>query len=151
MVLAALRPGMPHLTCVREKYYDAYYAIPPCLSLAQCSGRRSTVHATGQGRVAEKNGQGLEGLLVSLYDKDLLFDDRLGETLTDASGDFTLVYRTEDFRDLFESKPDIFLKVSDKDGKMKLQGWGKLKNTLDSFFAFTNTIPASLIVNCHSK
>ena len=34
---------------------------------------------------------------------------------------------------------------------LKLQQWGKLKNTLDAFFSFTNTIPASLIVNCHSK
>ena len=34
---------------------------------------------------------------------------------------------------------------------LKLQQWGKLKNTLDNFFSFTNTIPASLIVNCHSK
>ena len=34
---------------------------------------------------------------------------------------------------------------------LKLQQWGKLKDKLDSFFAFTNSIPCSLIVNCHSK
>jgi len=34
---------------------------------------------------------------------------------------------------------------------LKLQQWGKLKDKLDSFFSFTNSIPCSLIVNCHSK
>ena len=35
--------------------------------------------------------------------------------------------------------------------QMQLKQWGKLKDTLDSFFSFTNAIPASLVVNCHSK
>ena len=34
---------------------------------------------------------------------------------------------------------------------LQLKQWGKLKDTLDSFFSFTNAIPANLIVNCHSK
>ena len=34
---------------------------------------------------------------------------------------------------------------------LQLKQWGKLKDTLDNFFSFTNAIPASLIVNCHSK
>jgi len=34
---------------------------------------------------------------------------------------------------------------------LKLQQWGKLKDKLDSFFSFTNSIPCSLVVNCHSK
>ena len=35
--------------------------------------------------------------------------------------------------------------------QLQLKQWGKLKETLDSFFSFTNAIPANLIVNCHSK
>ena len=35
--------------------------------------------------------------------------------------------------------------------QLQLKQWGKLKETLDNFFSFTNAIPASLIVNCHSK
>ena len=35
--------------------------------------------------------------------------------------------------------------------QLQLKQWGKLKDTLDSFFSFTNAIPASLVVNCHSK
>ena len=38
-----------------------------------------------------------------------------------------------------------------KQEQMQLKQWGKLKEQLDSFFAFTNAIPANLIVNCHSK
>ena len=34
---------------------------------------------------------------------------------------------------------------------LQLKQWGKLKDTLDNFFSFTNAIPASLVVNCHSK
>jgi len=34
---------------------------------------------------------------------------------------------------------------------LKLQQWGKLKDTMDSFFSFINSIPSNLIVNCHSK
>ena len=34
---------------------------------------------------------------------------------------------------------------------LQLKQWGKLKDTLDNFFSFTNAIPASLVVNCHCK
>ena len=34
---------------------------------------------------------------------------------------------------------------------LQLKLWGKLKDTLDNLFSFTNAIPASLVVNCHSK
>ena len=34
---------------------------------------------------------------------------------------------------------------------LQLKQWGKLKDTLDNFFSFTNAIPSNLIVNCHCK
>lgn len=71
---------------------------------------------TVRGRVADQNGKGLGNLIVSLYDKDLFFDDRLGQTETDENGDFEISYRTEDFRDLIERKPDIYIKVFDQEG-----------------------------------
>ena len=70
-----------------------------------------------RGRVADKSGKGLSGLFVSVYDKDLFFDDRLGQAETDANGNYTLTYRTEDFRDLIERKPDLYLKVIDRQGR----------------------------------
>ena len=41
--------------------------------------------------------------------------------------------------------------LSDKDGKMKLQGWGQLKNKLDGCLDFISKIPGVVICNCHSK
>ena len=41
--------------------------------------------------------------------------------------------------------------ISDKDGKMRLQGWGQLKNKLDTALEFVSRIPGIVICNCHSK
>ena len=57
------------------------------------------------------------GLTVSIYDKDLFFDDVLGTVLTEDSGRFHMIYRTDAFRDLFEQNPDLYLKVMDAQGK----------------------------------
>lgn len=54
---------------------------------------------------------------VSLYDRDLLFDDALGSVMTNDNGQFKMIYREDAFRDLFESRPDIYLKVIDMEGK----------------------------------
>jgi len=70
-----------------------------------------------KGRVTDEEGRGISGLTVSIYDKDLLFDDRLGTTLTDEAGNFMASYKSEEFRDLFEACPDIYLKVLDQEGK----------------------------------
>jgi hypothetical protein len=70
-----------------------------------------------KGQVVDENKQSLARLTVSLYDKDLLFDDRLGTAVTDENGHFMLSYRADDFRDLIEAKPDIYVKVLDKEGK----------------------------------
>jgi hypothetical protein len=71
---------------------------------------------TVRGRVADQSGKGLGNLIVSLYDKDYIFDDRLGQAETDDKGEFEISYRTEDFRDLIERKPDIYVKVFDQEG-----------------------------------
>ena len=70
------------------------------------------------GRVLGPRGKGLPDLRVSVFDKDLLFDDRLGEAVTDADGQFNILYQTNDFKDLLESKPDLYLKVISEKGKL---------------------------------
>ncbi len=70
-----------------------------------------------RGTVTDENNQGLNGLTISLYDKDLLFDDVLGTTLTNEKGDFEIIYRYEAFEFLFEKRPDLYLKVLDDSGK----------------------------------
>jgi len=70
-----------------------------------------------RGRVTDKEGKGLGGLFVSVYDEDLFFDERLGQTETNADGSYRIAYRTADFRDLFERKPDLYVKVIDRKGR----------------------------------
>ena len=41
--------------------------------------------------------------------------------------------------------------LTDKDGTMKLNAWGKLKSKLDAALEFISYIPGIVILNCHSK
>jgi protocatechuate 3,4-dioxygenase beta subunit len=72
---------------------------------------------TVRGRVTDANGSGVSGLTISLYDEDLFFDDQLGATKTDEFGDYRFIYGPDDFRDLFEKRPDLYLKVIDRRGR----------------------------------
>ncbi|MBV9957042.1 MAG: hypothetical protein JO360_01420, partial [Acidobacteria bacterium] len=72
---------------------------------------------TVRGRVTDRSGQAASDLIVSLYDEDLFFDDLLGQTTTDEDGRYSFAYHAEDFRDLFEKKPDLYLKVMDRRGR----------------------------------
>jgi hypothetical protein len=71
-----------------------------------------------RGRVTDASGEGVSGVFVSIYDEDLFFDDRLGEAETDEQGNYSVTYQTADFRDLIERKPDLRLKVLDRDGEV---------------------------------
>jgi len=70
-----------------------------------------------RGRVVDEKGNGLDGLTVTVYDEDLFFDDRLGRVKTMNDGYYELRYRTEDFRDLIEARPDLYVQVLDKEGR----------------------------------
>jgi hypothetical protein len=59
------------------------------------------------------------GLTVEALDKDLLYDDRLGATITNDDGYFEIVYSEKDFKELFfEKRPDIYLRIKNKEGKV---------------------------------
>lgn len=64
-----------------------------------------------RGNVTGLTAKETKGLTISLYDKDLFFDDVLGTATTDEHGNFEIIYRSEAFRSLFDKKPDIYLKV----------------------------------------
>ena len=78
-----------------------------------------TFKITGTVKVAE-TGVGLPGLLVKAYDKDILFDDLLGSAITGTGGGFGIVSEMKDFRDFFDVKPDIYLKVYTSDGTKEI-------------------------------
>lgn len=68
------------------------------------------------GKVVDAQGNGVDGVLVSLFDRDCRYDDRLGTTLTNRDGEFCIFYRTEDFQDLVEANLDLYLKVLSRQG-----------------------------------
>ncbi len=70
--------------------------------------------------VEQESGKPLAGLRVRAYDKDWVFDDDLGETVTDAEGRFEISYTDVQFRDLEETQPDLYLRVYDAEGKRLL-------------------------------
>ena len=70
------------------------------------------------GRIRNRKQEPIKNVSISLYDKDLIFDDRLGTTVTDDKGEFELLYRTENFRDMIEAQPDLYLNVIDENGQV---------------------------------
>lgn len=54
---------------------------------------------------------GLPDLFLKMYDKDPMFDDLLGTTVTRADGSYELVLKANDSRELFASKPDLYIRV----------------------------------------
>lgn len=70
---------------------------------------------TGTVEEAE-TGRPLAKLIVRAFDRDLVFDDKVGFATTDAEGRLEIRYRSEDFSDLRESRPDLYLRVYDAAG-----------------------------------
>lgn len=70
--------------------------------------------------VEEESGKPLEGLRVRAYDKDLVFDDDLGEAVTGPDGSFDIDYMEVQYRDLNETQPDVYVRVYSPDGSKLL-------------------------------
>ena len=66
--------------------------------------------------VEAESGRGVAGAIVAAFDRDRFFDDPLGETLTDRSGQFRIVYDRSQFRGLLEGEPDLYVRVRSPDG-----------------------------------
>ena len=70
--------------------------------------------------VEQESGKPLQGLRVRAFDKDLIFDDKLGDTLTDAQGKFEIRFTEAQYRDFGETSPDLYIRVYDATGKKLL-------------------------------
>ncbi|MGH8585506.1 MAG: hypothetical protein ACREWE_04765 [Gammaproteobacteria bacterium] len=64
-----------------------------------------------KGLLRERDSRiGLPDLIVRAYDKDLNYDDLMGEART-GCGSFCIVSRAENFRDFFDNRSDIYLRI----------------------------------------
>ena len=72
--------------------------------------------------VEEESGKPLAGLQVRAFDKDLLFDDKLGTAVTDVNGEYTIYYSSLDFSLLqdLETVPELYIRVFDASRKKLL-------------------------------
>lgn len=70
------------------------------------------------GNISSPDGKPLTKARVRVFDRDRKFDDLLGETKTDAQGDFSITYRARDFAKFGEVQPELFVRVEDAQGKL---------------------------------
>ncbi|MBI9048796.1 MAG: hypothetical protein JEZ00_05240 [Anaerolineaceae bacterium] len=70
------------------------------------------------GTVRDESGQPATNLVVRVFDKDRKYDDLLGETETDANGDFSIIYHERDFKESNEDLPELYVLVTDAKGKL---------------------------------
>ena len=64
----------------------------------------------------EETGRPLADLIVRAFDRDLILDDKVGYATTDSDGRFEIRFNREDFRDVGESRPDLYLRIFDRSG-----------------------------------
>jgi len=58
------------------------------------------------------SGDCAPGLRIEVWDRDMLYDDCVGKTITDEEGKFELVFRETDFADLFlEEHLHLYFKI----------------------------------------
>lgn len=72
--------------------------------------------------VEEESGKPLAGLQVRAFDKDLIFDDKLGTSVTDAKGNFRIDFSSINFSLMqdIDTVPDVYVRVFDASGKKLL-------------------------------
>ena len=75
--------------------------------------REFRVHGTVE---EAETGRPLAGLIVRAFDRDLVFDDKIGFATTDGDGRFEIRFGADAFSDWREARPDLYLRVFDAEG-----------------------------------
>src|SRR5262245_51178359 len=68
----------------------------------------------------EETGRPLADLIVRAFDRDAVFDDRVGVATTDPDGHFEIRFTRRDFSDVSESAPDLYLRIYDPSGTREI-------------------------------
>jgi hypothetical protein len=65
------------------------------------------------GHVVDQHNQGIEGLRIEAWDKDLIYNDLVGNATTLDEGAFEISCRESSFREHFgDRKPDLFFNTT---------------------------------------
>jgi len=98
------------------------------------------------GRVVEaQSGKGVPGVVVAAYDKDLVFDDFLGEVLSTVTGDFRIVYDETRFSSPFDRKPDLYLRVKTLAGQELLNTKASARKNASAREEMQVALPAEVV------
>lgn len=91
---------------------------PPASSLSTkvvVEKPRATFRISGA-LIDSKTQCGLSGLIIEAWDKDFIYPDLVGSTITDGQGRFQIEFDESYFQEVFsDRRPDLFFKVLDKD------------------------------------
>jgi protocatechuate 3,4-dioxygenase beta subunit len=71
-----------------------------------------------RGVVKDSQGESISGVMVSVYDKDRKYDDKLGSAITNEEGEYTITYTSRDFKEGPEPGADLYLLVIDESGTL---------------------------------
>ncbi len=68
------------------------------------------------GQLVNKANKPLPNLRIEAWDKDLLFDDFVGESISDSDGRFEISFTEAHYRELFfDTRPDLYFKIYTND------------------------------------
>jgi hypothetical protein len=116
---------------------------------AAMTARRAKQPAIGEhewivsGRVRTAAGGPAAGLRVRVFDKDRTKDDLLGDTRTDAEGDFKAVYHERDFAESGEGQLELYLQVEDAAGNLLFASRDQLRIQPGRVEYFDIVLPAA--------
>jgi hypothetical protein len=90
----------------------------------------------------DETGRPLPNLIVRAFDRDLIADDKVGFATTDDDGRFEIRFGPEMFRDVFESRPDLYLRIYDRAGTGLLHETRDIRWNAEQLEHFAVRIPA---------
>ena len=104
--------------------------------------KKESIYCVSGKIINEQSKFPIQGLIVEAYDKDLMFDDRLGSSITNEKGDFEIKYNEEDFQEfIFDKKPDLYLRIKNHKGKVIFSTENSIRYNAGKKEAFIINIP----------